>query len=504
MDNVLRRLSPLSQLLLAGLLVRGLLAWVLPPGYDEAYYLFYGRHPNLSYLDHPVGVGLWSLIGNALGGSIQALRLPSLLAYTAALALLASATGRWFGPRAGLWAVAVASLSPLLLACGGLLLLPDSPLLLVLAALMWWLSRHPLAVPTNARQAASLGALLGLLTLCKYHSLLVLLALLAWSLADAERRSALARPWPWLGVAVWAAVSSPLWIWNLQHHWASFLFHGGRTLAEHSYNVSAPPLFLLSQLLLLFPTIGLLLWVALAPQGQGAPNPQARQLLRSLALPILITFSLLSGRMQVLSSWLVPAWWLLLPLAGDWLARRPTPWPRGLAWSRALTLGLLPPLLALAALQVRFGLLDRLLPPGVDTSNQLLPADSLRQALQANPRVWAALGSADVIASRRYELPGFLALALKGHSRAAYTSFSGDPRGFSYWLPADGYQGARGVIFALEDPSHPEDRIEWPQEVGPLQPLGSVQLQRGGLPSVRLQFVAFGPLAKPLPGPATP
>jgi 4-amino-4-deoxy-L-arabinose transferase-like glycosyltransferase len=115
---------PLAQLLLAGLVVRALLALVLPPGYDEAYYLFYGRHPNLSYLDHPVAVGIWSLIGNALGGSIQALRLPSLVSYTVALVLLASATERWFGRQAALWSVAVASVSPLLLACGGLLLLP--------------------------------------------------------------------------------------------------------------------------------------------------------------------------------------------------------------------------------------------------------------------------------------------------------------------------------------------------------------------------------------------
>jgi hypothetical protein len=501
MVTSLRRFSPLTQLLLAGLVVRGLLALVLPPGYDEAYYLFYGRHPNLSYLDHPVGVGIWSLIGNAFGGSIQALRLPSLVSYTAALALMASATERWFGRQAALWSVVVASMSPLLLACGGLLLLPDSPLLLVLAGLMWWLSRHPLAVPTSARQAAGLGALLGLMTLCKYHSLLVLVALLGWSLATAERRAALARPWPWLGVLVWAGVSSPLWIWNLQHHWASFLFHGGRTLAESAYNFSGPPLFLLTQLLLLFPTIGLLLWVGLAPQGPSAANPQARQLLRCLALPILITFSLLSGRMQVLSSWLVPAWWLLVPLAGDWLARRPIPWPMGLRWSRRITLGLVPPLLGLAALQVRYGVLDRLLPLGLDTSNQLMPADSLREALKANPRVWAALGQADVIASRRYELPGFVALALQPNSRADYTSFSGDPRGFTFWLPADGYQGARGVIFALEDPQHPEDKIEWPKEVGPLVPLGSVQLKRGGFPSVRVQFVGFGPLVQPLPGP---
>ena len=504
MVTFMRRLPPLAQLLLAGLVARVLLGLVLPPGYDEAYYLFYGRHPNLSYLDHPVGVGLWSLVGNALGGSIFALRVPSLLSYTAALGLLASATGRWFGAKAGLWSVAVGSLSPLLFACGGLLLLPDSPLLLVLAALMWWLSRHPLAVPSNAREAAGLGTWLGLLTLCKYHSLLVLLALLVWCLGSAERRAALARPWPWLALVVWAAVSSPLWIWNLQHHWGSFLFHGGRTLGEQSYNLAGPPLFLLTQLLLLFPTIGLLLWVALAPQGRMAANPQARQLLRCLALPILISFSLLSGRMQVLSSWLVPAWWLLLPLAGDWLARRPTPWHAGLAWTRTITVGLLPPLLALAALQMRFGVLDRALPPGLDSSNQLMPAASLRQALKRNPRVWAALGQADVIASRRYELPGFLALALQQHSRAAYTSFSGDPRGFPYWLPADGFVGARGVIFALVDPNHPEDRIEWPKEVGPLTPLGTVQLERGGLPSVQLQFVGFGPLAQPLPGPAKP
>ena len=89
MVTSLRRLSPLAQLLLAGLVLRSLLALVLPPGYDEAYYLFYGRHPNLSYLDHPVGVGVWSLIGNGFGGSIQALRLPSLLSSTGALALAA-------------------------------------------------------------------------------------------------------------------------------------------------------------------------------------------------------------------------------------------------------------------------------------------------------------------------------------------------------------------------------------------------------------------------------
>lgn len=57
----------LLAILLAGLIFRALVALILPPGYDESYYLFYGQHPALSYFDHPLATGLWSWLGNALG-----------------------------------------------------------------------------------------------------------------------------------------------------------------------------------------------------------------------------------------------------------------------------------------------------------------------------------------------------------------------------------------------------------------------------------------------------
>jgi len=112
----------LLPLLAAGLVLRLAVALLLPPGYDEAYYLFYGLHPALSYFDHPVGVGLWAWLGHQLPFGIVGLRMPSLLSYTGAAALLALASLRWFGTVAARWTVVLSAVSPLLLLVGGVLL----------------------------------------------------------------------------------------------------------------------------------------------------------------------------------------------------------------------------------------------------------------------------------------------------------------------------------------------------------------------------------------------
>ena len=156
-----------------------------------------------------------------------------------------------------------------------MLLLPDSPLLLALALLLFWLSRHPAVIPSTAGEAIGLGLILGLVTLGTYHAFLVLLSLLGWSLGSRDRRALVRRPWPALGRLVWLIVSAPLWLWNVQNGWVSFLFHGGRTDAVAGYALAAPPLFLLSQVALLFPTLGIVLLLALlpAPTGTGPPAP---------------------------------------------------------------------------------------------------------------------------------------------------------------------------------------------------------------------------------------
>jgi len=497
--------TTLAWILAAGLGLRLVLALIMPPGYDESYYLFYGQNPALSYFDHPLAVGVWAGLGHGLsallpGDPVLALRIPGLLSYTLALALLAEATRTWFGGRAGLLAAAVASLSPLLLACGGLLLLPDSPLVLVLSVLLWWLSRHPLHGSRTRLESLSFGLILGLLTLCKYHALLLILSLVGLRLLQSVQTQTLR--WRdtglvWLG---WLGGSAPLWIWNLHNGWASFAFHSARTATAGGYRFDGPPLFLLSQLGLLFPTLGILLLLSL---GQK-PGPDARQaeaitMLRWLAIPQLVAFLVLAGRMQVLSSWLVPAWWLLVPLGGRWLASSPGPrglWFQVLRWGTVVSV----PLLSLvAAAHVRWGVAGALLPPALDTSGQLMTPQALRQALRQNPNLWRALSEAQIIASNRYELPGFLALALQGYSPAQYTSYSLDSRGFDQWRVRLNPQARRGVLFAVVGDYNPVTSLRQPLAQGlgwmvpELTPLGEITVKRSGQPAAVLEFYAFDP-----------
>ena len=505
----------LLSIVAVGLLLRFVLALILPPGYDESYYLFYGQNLALSYFDHPLAVGLWAALGVALeplvgGDAVLALRLPGLLSYSAALLLLAEASRIWFGRRAALIAAALGSLSPLLLACGGLLLLPDSPLILLLSLLLWWLARHPLNGPRTPRQAITFGLILGGLSLCKYHALVLILTLLVWRLIDSLQRRQLRWGDTALVLAGWLAASWPLWLWNLQNGWLSFAFHSGRTNAVAGFRWEGPPLFLLSQLALLFPTIGvLLLLVLLRPAAAGSPKArEGTTLLRVLAIPQCALFLLLAGRMQVLSSWLVPAWWLLLPLGAAWLAP-PQRWQQ--LWLKLLALltAVAVPLLALAAAaHVRWGVAKALVPPAVDTSGQLLAPGALRAALQQQPTIWRALSEAQVIGSNRYELPGFMALALRGISQAQYTTYAADSRGFDQWRHRLDPQATRGVLFAVVGDYAPIASLgrpspHQPWRFGPLTPLGQVRVRRAGERAAVLEFYAFDPSqVRPVPRPS--
>lgn len=493
----------LLAILLAGLAFRSLAALILPPGYDESYYLFYGQHPSLSYFDHPLATGLWSWLGNALGGSIVALRVPALLSYTLACGLLAEACRPIFGPRAALLTAGMANLSPLLLVCGGLLLLPDAPLLLVAALLAWWLARHPLSRPMGVGGALGLGVILGALTLCKYQSFLVLLSLLAIRVAQ-SLQSRRWRPGETLLVLLgWLVVSAPLWIWNARLGWVSFSFHAARTGHDVGFHPAGPPLLLISQLLLLFPPIALAVVRGLSDGGgagagagagpDAAARAEFRQTLRWIVLPQLAFFLLLAGRMQVLQSWLVPAWWLALPLAAARLAPLWRSANRGLRRTAWVTAAVVPALCLLVVAHIRWGVASVLIPPGLDTSDQLVDSAELRRALRRDPAIWRALTEAEVIASNRYELPGFLALALRGHSSARYTAYGKDPRGFRFWASEIDPRARRGVMYGFVGGDEPIATMRSPDHFQDLQLLGRIPLSRGGRRGVELEFYSFTP-----------
>lgn len=66
-----------------------------------------------------------------------------------------------------------------------------------------------------------IGLMVGLAILSKYTGVLLIPCLLLYLLTSREHRGCLIRHEPWLGVLVAFVLALPIFLWNLEHHWAS-------------------------------------------------------------------------------------------------------------------------------------------------------------------------------------------------------------------------------------------------------------------------------------------
>jgi 4-amino-4-deoxy-L-arabinose transferase-like glycosyltransferase len=311
--------------LLAGLAALRLAWWLLaPPNSDEAYYWLWGRHPALSYLDHPpLHAWLQATAHAALGTSLFSLRLwPALT--SVATGLLVHRLARRLAPEdaaAGPGAVAAFFASPLLLMLTGFAWQDHLLILFSLATLSLTLEVLD-EVARGGRGSTGhillAGACLGLAGLSKYSAVLLAVAILAVVATDARLRHLLRDPRLWLAAVVALLVVSPVLAWNAARGGTSFRFHLTERIAGGGsvrLNPLGPVRFLIPLLLAAGP-FGLL--AALRPAVSPAPGTFAalhRQLaLWCLAVPVGF-FLLLSTVTTAIYYWAVVGLLLLLPAA---------------------------------------------------------------------------------------------------------------------------------------------------------------------------------------------
>ena len=238
------RASTLTQRLLAllalGLLLHLVFGSLLTLSVDEAHYALYADKLALSYFDHPPLVGWlqWPLV--ALGVPDGVLRLIPQLLWLAAcliardltlqlpLVVPAWQTDPHSKEVAGLWAVALVLLAPLLHVLG-VGLLPDT-LLMVLSLLLMQVALKLSTTPqtahttqTRLRLWMSAGVLLGLAGLSKYTAILPAAALIL-TLSSTQGLRWLLSPGPWLALVIACCLVSPVFYWNAQHEWVSFVY----------------------------------------------------------------------------------------------------------------------------------------------------------------------------------------------------------------------------------------------------------------------------------------
>lgn len=299
------------------LVFRLLLAALFPMTNDEVYYWDWGRGLQLSYFDHPPGVALMTFVAQHVAPGQLSARLLApffhLLATLVLLHCLPLARARGEAARASeTWVFAFLTQLVPGFSLWGFLALPDTGLLLFLSvSLLLSLRFVERAGALRWSDGFWLGSAMGLAGLCKYHALPV---------AGGMALGLMLSRWPRREFGFWSVLvvigalwTTPVWIWNAEHDFASFAFQ-----SEHGFGGARfdPVLALRAfggQLLFITPvvTLGML---AMIFHMLRRRKMDRRWLVPVLGfLPLFFLIELVSPFKQSLPHWVLPGFWILIP-----------------------------------------------------------------------------------------------------------------------------------------------------------------------------------------------
>jgi hypothetical protein len=484
------------------LAARLVFACALGPGIDESYTLAIARTLNLSYFDHPpLHQWMAHFAARWLGEDVGA-RLPFVALFAATGWILYQLTFDLFGARAGLIAVFALNVTPFFFASAGTWIVPDGPLLFGLAAAVWSLARLFFAKPAGRLVIWLLwlaaGAGFGVAGLSKYSAALSVGGLVAFVVQSPERRRWLRDPAPYVGAALALAMAIPVFVWNAEHGWASFLFQGSRGSPGPGLKPGQFLVMALGEIAYLLPWIFAILVFGLAEAWRERNDPR-KFFLFCLALPPIALFTLtpLWGA-RGLPQWTMSGWFLAYPLLGARLDENATSDYKLWRWA-IVSCGTLAAVAALFTLQAATGLPLRLtwLRPGIaDPTLEVFDWRELRHARPLDPQP-------NFVLSTHWSDAGKIALAL-GPNVPVFV-ISNDPRGWAYVPDGARLLGGDGVLVVrpAEVALAREAAASMFKEIGKMQ---SCTLRRNGAAAVELRLIPVHGLTRrlPLPYPGSP
>ena len=212
-------------------------------GNDEAHYYMYAVHPDFSFFDHPLMIGL--LISRGMdwwGQSEFGVRFFAPALFLLASLILALIAWKIFPSWPYVLTVLVLlNAVPLFGLLGSTLMLPDDPLTVFwLLYLLVFLDAVRILPHASEKDKvgiwALLGSIFGLALLSKYNAILLPLITFGILLKEKSLRPMLRDPWPWAGLAIGFLIAWPLFYWNWIHQGASFLFQARHGLGGFSFN----------------------------------------------------------------------------------------------------------------------------------------------------------------------------------------------------------------------------------------------------------------------------
>jgi 4-amino-4-deoxy-L-arabinose transferase-like glycosyltransferase len=227
-----------------------ILSYFFPLSADECYYWVWSKHLSLSYFDHPPMISYLIWIGNVfdgLGG--YALRWPAVLMGHLTLWVWDLVFKKHMNPkqRGMAWFL---YLSHPITGLGSIILTPDLPLMFFFS-LSFFFGVKTLANP-NWLNYLFLGVSLGLGFLSKYHIVLTLPMLLilvyekkAWSWIFSKKL--------FITILGGFLLSLPVFIWNYQNDWVSFLFQLNHGFGGEKFDIQNLLTYVVGQILIVHP-----------------------------------------------------------------------------------------------------------------------------------------------------------------------------------------------------------------------------------------------------------
>lgn len=305
----------------AWILVLALSLWLMlltPVFSQESYYWLYGKHPDLSYLDHPPMVGwlIW-LSTSIFGDGVMGLRAPALLSSIGVTWIGMLLIRRMGGTQRAQILWVLSSIAVPAFTMTHFLMLPDGPLIF-----FWTLTLYALWRARDFGRVkwwAIAGAAAGCALLSKYTAAFLLPGGLLILILDPRMRRQLRLPGPWIGVLIASLCFLPVLIWNAQHDWVSFSFQTQARYRHSTLGMHWLIQFVIGQIGLLLPLM-VVSWAAVPWMIKRLSARSSKALwLLSFSLPLLGFMLVNSLAIHVKVNWVLPAYVTLVMALCLWL-----------------------------------------------------------------------------------------------------------------------------------------------------------------------------------------
>ena len=296
-------MKSLKQIWIISLIVKLIVALIMPLSADETYYWMWSHNLRLSYFDHPPMVAWLLYLGHFLEPFMHAVRWPTVILGHCTLLVWFQILKPHFDYEKIKYWLWLALFSPLI-GFGSLITTPD-----VAVLFFWSLSIYffqEALAHKKASQYALLGMALGLGFCAKYHIVLFVPFAIAYLIFEKRLKEV---QWKYLPLTILIGLifCSPVVIWNFQNEFASFTFQMKHGLERPNYKFEWTWGYVLGQILAVFP---LIFWAAITAK----PNKHTR-LFWYFGWGPLIFFLLTSFKALVEANWPFVGYTALFALA---------------------------------------------------------------------------------------------------------------------------------------------------------------------------------------------